>query len=75
MSSKEFNELALELDKESYLWLVENHPTVADAVEAAVSRGATPEQLRAFVLRRVGVNRQEFARRCEAAARHMGVGK
>jgi glutathione S-transferase len=68
---KEFTELATELDKESYEWLVENHPTIADAVQLSVTRGATPEQVRSFVLRRCGANRIEFARRCEAAARHL----
>lgn len=66
-----FIELATELDKESYEWLAENHPTICDAVELSVKRGASPEQVRAFVLRRCGANRFEFARRCESAARHL----
>lgn len=69
--SSAFLELATELDKESYEWLSENHAQICDAVEAAVQRGATPEQIRAFVTRRCGVNRIEFARRAEAAARHL----
>ena len=68
---KEFTELANELDKESFEWLVENHPTIADAVEMSVTRGKSPDEVRAFVLRRCGANRVEFARRCEAAARHL----
>jgi hypothetical protein len=71
----QFVELGLELDKESWEWLVEQHPTIADAVEMHVTKGATPDQIRAFVLRRCGVNRVEFARRCEAAARHLGTAK
>jgi hypothetical protein len=67
----QFTELADELDRESFEWLAENHPTICDAVELSVKRGATPEQVRAFVLRRCGVNRVEFARRCESAARHL----
>ena len=69
--SSTFLELATELDKESYEWLSENHPQIADAVETAVTRGATPEAVRSFVLRRCGANRVEFARRCESSARHL----
>jgi len=71
--SNQFAELATELDKESWEWLSENHPTIADAVEITVRKRATPEQVRAFVLRRCGANRAEFARRCESAARHLGA--
>lgn len=67
----QFVELAAKLDRESWEWLNENHPTIADAVAVQVQRGATPEQLRAFVLRRCGVNRMEFARRVESAARRL----
>lgn len=71
----QFAELGTELDRESWEWLSENHPTIADAVELTVKRGATPDQVRAFVLRRCGPNRFEFARRCESAARHLGATK
>ncbi len=67
----QFLELGHELDKESYEWLVLNHTKIADALELHVQRGATPEQLKAFVLRRAGANRSEFALRCEAAGRHL----
>jgi len=67
----QFPELATELDQESWDWLLDNHPKIADALEVSVSRGATPDELRSFVQRRCGVNRVEFARRCEAAARHL----
>jgi len=68
----QFLELGMELDKESWEWLDVNHPQIAEKVQLAVSRGASPEEVRAFVLRRVGGNRFEFARRCESAARHLG---
>ncbi len=42
-----------------------------DAVQLSVQRGATPDQVRTFVLRRCGTNRVEFARRCESASRHL----
>jgi hypothetical protein len=69
--SVDLAELGLELDSESWEWLSINHPTIADKVQLSVNRGATPDAVRAFVLRRCGVNRVEFARRCEAAARHL----
>ena len=68
---EQFIELGEQLDAESWQWLVENHPSIADAVELSIARGATPEQIRGFVLRRCGANRVEFARRCESAARHL----
>lgn len=66
-----FAELAHELDRESHDWLAENHPSIADSIAQAVQRGATPAAIRAFIVRHAGVNRIEFARRCEAAARHL----
>lgn len=62
-----FDELDQALDKESWIWLSENLSDIAAAVEAAIARGASPEQIR----RRVMVNsyRMELAQRCEMAAR------
>lgn len=61
--------LGAELDKESYQWLAANHPDILAAVEAEVSAGAKPADLRFFVLRQTG--RVEIAQRVEAAARHV----
>lgn len=69
--TNQFAELAQELDLESWNWLSDNHPTIADAVQASVNRGATPEAIRRFVLARCGSNRTEFALRCQSAARHL----
>ncbi len=70
MSSKLF-ELGHELDRESCDYLQANYPALFDTLEVAVIRGATPEEIRAFVLRRVGIDRQALATRCEAAARFL----
>lgn len=64
------NKLAKVLDAESYEWLYSQHPTLADAVEAEVNAGATPAEIRRFVLRHTG-GRLEIAYRCEAAARYL----
>lgn len=67
----QFPELASELDRESWDWLVDNHPKIADALEIQVGRGASPDDLREFVKRRIGSHREEFAIRCETAARYL----
>lgn len=67
-----FDELGTELDRESYIWLSDNHPSIAAAVEASVTRGATPEAVRRFVLERLGPERNGLAIRCQSAARHLG---
>lgn len=67
----QFAELANELDKESYRWLSDTHPEIAEAIQLSVSRGATPEDVRRFVLNRVGPDRTGLATRCESASRHL----
>lgn len=71
MSEEQFPELAQELDAESWDWLQTNLPTIADSIQAAVKRGATPDGVRVFVLNRCGSHRRELAQRCQAAARYL----
>jgi len=61
--------LQVALDAESYEWLTGNQPEVLSALEREVSGGATPDQIKLFVLRHTG--RFELAMRCEQAARHV----
>ena len=61
--------LGAELDKESYEWLASVHPDILAAVEAEVSAGARPADLRFFTLRQTG--RGDLAHRIEQAARHV----
>lgn len=56
MTQPHFVELGAELDRESYDWLVDNHPSIASAVETCVGRGATPEAVRRFVLERLALS-------------------
>lgn len=63
--------LGAELDKESYLWLAAQHPNILDAIEAEVSAGRAPQDVRLFVLRQTG--RIEIALRCEQAARYVAA--
>lgn len=67
----EYPTLGNELDKESWDWLSDNHPKIADALSLEVNRGATPDDLFEFVKKRIGAHRSEFARRCETAARYL----
>lgn len=55
------------LNEISFAWLSDNRPTLADAIEVAVGRGATPVEIRRFILART--ERRELALRCEQAAR------
>jgi hypothetical protein len=67
----QFDELGSVLDKESWEWLDTYHPTVAEMLDKEIARGASADAIRNFVRKRVGVHRDEFAIRCEAAARHL----
>lgn len=64
-----FNDLSTALDEESWDWLNENAPAIANAVQTAITRKATPTDVRRFVVSRTG--RAELAARCEQAARHL----
>lgn len=57
------------LDAISWQWLNDNHWELAAAVEQAVDDGATPEQVRRYVMYRA--ERYELALRCEQAARYL----
>lgn len=65
--------LGIALDQESWNWLSENLHDIAQAVEAAVDAGSTPDQIRYFVSGRT--QRPDLARRCEQAARHLCRGR
>lgn len=65
----DLDEIEAAIDAESAEWLEDANAVLYDAIVAGVRRGATPEQIRAFVLRRCG--REALALRCEQAARHI----
>lgn len=62
-----FDALDRALDAESWAWLEEQHPVLAEAVQVAIGHSAKPDQIKRRVLSRTG--RWELARRCELAAR------
>jgi len=49
--------------------LLSQQPDIAAAVEVGIARGATPEQIRRFAVRKTG--RLELALRLEQAARYL----
>lgn len=71
--STQFDTLGRELDAEAFRWLGDAHPGILAAVEDAVTKGATAEQVRRYVLGRVGGERHPLATRIEGAARHISA--
>jgi len=61
--------LAAAINAESWQWLQDNAPPLADALAAEVRQGATAEQVRQFAMRATG--RVEISRRLEQAATHL----
>jgi hypothetical protein len=62
-------EIEAAIDAESADWLEEANRALYDAIVTGVRRGATPAQIRRFVMYRCG--REALALRCEQAARHI----
>jgi hypothetical protein len=54
------------LNEISWEWLSNNHPQLAEAIRTEMEHGATPGQIRRFVMRQT--QRLELALRCEQAA-------
>jgi hypothetical protein len=65
--AQKYDALDRALDAESWAWLEEQHPVIADAVQVSIERGAEPDAIKRRVLMRTG--RWELALRCELAAR------
>lgn len=61
------------LDKQSYEWLLDTDQDVAAALAAEVKQGATPDDIRRFVLAHIGPDRHGLAQRCQSAARHLAA--
>ena len=61
--------------EDSYEWLIDNCPGLAQAVIDEVRAGASPEQIRGHVLRLVGAGREPLALRCQQAAAFVADGK
>ena len=65
--------LGAAINRESYEWLTDNLPWLADALRSEVSSGATPAQVRQFVMRQT--QRPALALRLEQAAAYLAAQK
>lgn len=54
------------LNAESWAWLETNQPELAAAIETEINRGASPAEVKRFVMSRTW--RPEIAQRCRLAA-------
>lgn len=63
----DFSTIGEALDEISWYWISDNYPQLAEAIQTEVKRGARPEAIRRFVMKRT--ERLELALRCEQAAR------
>ncbi len=69
MHTRELTYIGAALDEESWAWLGDNLPRLAEAVEREMELGADPLSVRRYVMGRT--QRQELALRCEQAARYL----
>lgn len=70
MASK-FTKLGAALDRQSWQWLQDADSDIAAALEAEVAQGATPDDIRRFILAHVGPDRSGLAARAMSAARYL----
>lgn len=70
-----FSRLGAALDKQSYEWLLEADEDIASAVQAEVTAGASPDEIRRFILGHVGTDRSGLAARAMSAARYLESAK
>lgn len=69
MPKKDLTAIGEALDEISAGWLNDYHPLLAEALESAISKGATPTEIRRYVMGKT--DRLELALRCEQAARFL----
>ena len=73
--TRTFARLGSVLDHSSYEWLLDEAPDVAVAIESEVLAGATPEDIRRFLMDQIGENRVAFINRVVSAARWLKGGQ
>ena len=70
--ARKMEQIGNALDEISWEWLDEQYPGLAEAIEGEMRRGASPAEIKRFVVGRT--YRVELALRCEQAARHVARG-
>lgn len=73
--TKDFADLDRVLDGESWDWISDNYPPLAESVAKAVAQGISPEDISRRVVQRLGAHRIALAQRCESAARWLKGGE
>ncbi len=69
--SDKYLELDQVLEQESWEYLSDNYPPLAQAVQKAVAQGVRPEDIRRRVMQKLGAHREALATRCELAAKYL----
>jgi len=62
-------------DEEDYEWMGLHAPGHLKVIERLVREGATADQIKHQMGRRVGPEREPFVKRCEGAARYLRANK
>lgn len=65
--------LGAAINQESYEWLTDNLPELADAVQTEVNAGATPDEIRRFAL--LKTQRPALAMRLQQAAAYLAAAR
>lgn len=65
------NPLLEAIDQDAYQWLGVNAPYYLTAIERSIELGVSPENIGRTISVNVGPDRQQLAKRCTQAARHM----
>lgn len=71
MSKRKYPRLSAALDQESWQWLQDTIPSIADALQDEVSQGADPDEIERFFKADYGVDREKLGKRLKQAARHL----
>ena len=69
MMIKQMTKLQQALDESAWMHLAQERPELAQAIEAELSAGASPEDVQRFVMKATGQPR--LAQQLEQAARHL----
>lgn len=69
--SKTLPKLGAAFDRRNWQWLQDNYEDIADGLKEEVSDGASPDEVKRFILSHVGSERTGMADRCMSASRYL----
>lgn len=73
--TKTLPKLGAAFDRHNWRWLLDNHEDIADMLREEVNDGATPDDVRRFILSQISADRTGMADRCMSAARYLEKNK